>query len=214
MRDRDANRQRFLDLLFSPPMKPMSLPSDSLTPAPFKNVLAAGFKVFSSQLFLSELQGIAASPSIRKIVLHWQNMIDMFISGKKAQVLGCYTHVHTSQLVLRVDPSEMLQFFSTVEADNACIDAARNQSTARFGGADWHSADYEELTNPATSQAALHRVLKHILPESHCTPLIRTTWGRKQNLGRHNLSISNFAEVYDVLKGTPRYLAMLREGMC
>jgi len=136
----------------------------------------------------------------------------MFISEKKAQAVGRYTRADTSRVVVTVDPGQMLQFFRAVEADNACVDAARRQSTARFGGADWYSVDYDELTNPETVDRVVHGALKYILPPSFQIPEPRIKMGKKQDTSRRNESIGNFGEIYRVLKTTPRYFAMLMQG--
>jgi hypothetical protein len=236
--ERDEHRHQFLDLLFSAQTQPMPHPSDSLAPTQFKHVLATGFKVFTDQLFRPEFQGIAYSPSIRKIVLRRKNLVsvaicdvliattpvhkpfphsiclqvDMYVSERKAQAVGRYTRADTSRIVLTVDPGHMLRFFRAVEADNACIDAARRLSTARFGGADWYSVDYDELVNPDMVNRVIHGALKYILPLSVEAPQPHITMGSKQDTSRRNESISNFAEIHNVLRKTPRYLAMLMQG--
>jgi hypothetical protein len=211
---RDADRYHFLDLLFSAPTEPIPYPPRKPLSRHFKRVLATGFKVFTKQLFLPELQGIAASPSIRKVVLRRKNLVDMYISEQKAQAVGEYANTDTSDIVLTVNTRAMLWFFEAVEADSACIDAARNRSTDRFRGADWHSIDYDELTNPETRQDALQGVLNHILPPSYRIPVVSISRGhQKQDRSGRNASIANFAEVYDALKKTPRYLDMLMEGL-
>jgi hypothetical protein len=208
VQDRDADRYHFLDLLFTAP-PPSNKPAKHL-----KHVLAVGFKVFTKQLFLPELQGMTGSPSIRKVVLRRKNLVDMYLSELKAAAAGSYVKTDTSQIVLTVNPQAMRWFFEAVESDNACIDAARSQSTARYGGADWHSVDYDDLTNHETRQNALQGVLNHILPPSHHIPVV--PFGRlpqKQDHSRRNASIANFGEVYEALKDTPQYLNMLMEGL-
>jgi hypothetical protein len=203
---RDADRYRFLDLMFTAPPNPLETNP--------KRILAVGFKAFTKQFFLPELLGISSTPSIRKVVLRRRNLVDMYLSEKKASATGAYARSDTSQVVLTINPVAMVWYFEAIESDYACIDAARHQSTARYKGADWHSVDYDELTNHQTRQGALQGVLNHILPPSHHISMRSIGPGlHKQDHSLRNESIANFGEVYEALKKTPRYLNMLMEGL-
>jgi hypothetical protein len=161
--------------------------------------------------------GLSLSQTVRKIVLRRANIIDLYLSEKKAQAVGLYLLVDTSDVRVKLEPIDVIRRIREVEAEQVCINAARSQSTKLFGGDDWLSLDYDEMVNKDTKADVMQMALNHILP-----PALRTVGsGRwrpresllKQDTTRRNGSIINFHELCSVLRPMPRYFAMLVDGL-
>jgi hypothetical protein len=159
--------------------------------------------------------GLSFSPSVRKLVLRRANLLDQFLSEMKAIVTGQYLEADTSGVKVRVEPSRIISFLRNVEAEQKCIDAARWHSTERYGGDDWHSLDYDELVNEDTMADVMQGALNHILPVALRKPVQERPEKTltKQDTSRRNESIINFRELCWYLRPTPRWFAMLVDGL-
>ena len=207
---RAHHREEWMDLILSENQGPLAPPANQSAP------LAVGFIAQPWHLTLSEFAALALAPTVRKIVIRRVNLIEMYVSRRKAERNSQWKSENTTAMTVSVQPSELRKYIRTVESNNRCLDQARRLATENGGAGAWLDVDYDELADEGGRGAALlARMYAHLqvppvpdprLPDAN---LAAQRIATKQNYAWLNYSISNYDQLWKALAYEPRYQAMM-----
>jgi len=178
--------------------------------------LAVGFVAQPGHLMHDEFVALALAPNIRKIVLERSNLIEMYVSLKKASGSQKWYGVDTTATRVSVKPEALRVYMRMIESHRRCLAAARRRADEMGGGSAWLTHDYDELSAEGERGAAvLAGLYAHLgvppVPDPRLLGADQAAQGirNKQNYARLNESISNYGELWKALAKEPRYQAML-----
>lgn len=118
---RDANRVVFMDHVLTD-----------------KRNRSVGFLAQPGHLTFAEVAALALASNIRKIVLHRENVLDMYVSVRKAQRMGVWGNADTTAMKVTVLPHELRKYIRMVESNHRCLSAAHSLAAASGSGGETH----------------------------------------------------------------------------
>jgi hypothetical protein len=95
---------------------------------------------------------------VLKIVLRRRNLLQAFVSNQKAQQVGEYYRVNTSDVRVNVNVKQFVQYCKRVEREDRCFEAAQHGQPV----SSWLHLDYEDLATPDRLNPTLAAVSRHL----------------------------------------------------
>jgi hypothetical protein len=149
---------------------------------------AVGFKIMRGHA-PTLAPALLADPTIRKIVLHRENRVRVFVSRLRALKLNAFHGRRYDDVQVRVDPEALHEFAATYDRYYADVDTA-------LAGQDVLRLSYERLDDPGTLTSAL-RFLGVDGDESQLSAPFEP-----QSSGPLRDAIANYDELAQALRGT------------
>jgi LPS sulfotransferase NodH len=178
--EREANRSAFLNSIYSAHQGGVC-----------QNRTHIGFKVFDRQLSLEEFASLVESPHTKKIILVRRDILDQFVSLKKAMDFTAWTNKDTSSMTIDLNTRQFWKHAALSKDYGDCLASVQDAS--------WMTVDYDTLK--LSPRMELNRIFRHLGVDDAYEYEFKDNHS-VQNKAKTCKNVENYEELACALRGT------------